>query len=208
MPRGPKGTCLAAGSHGGARAGSGCAAPWRVPMHGRARAHVWRLGPLCKISKFAPGASQSFGASIGPLGTQRVDLGRRWPKTFHNSSQPTGGQVGAGGNPTTPAKLTPFRQSLSFDRRSLISGRSSWRVMSMGLGRVWLARLVILTHDPCRLYTYDHRAQSGRCTCTLVHRFCLGDALELQNSTSLAVLTCRRSREEWRFAVYFGTTSL
>ena len=29
-----------------------------------------------------PGASRSFGASIGPLGTQRVDLGRRWPKTF------------------------------------------------------------------------------------------------------------------------------
>ena len=29
-----------------------------------------------------PGASRSFRASIGPLGTQRVDLGRRWPKTF------------------------------------------------------------------------------------------------------------------------------
>ena len=82
VPRGPKGTCLAAGSHGGARAGSWCTAPWWVSVHGCARAHVWRASPQCKVSGFAPGASRSFGASIGPLGTQRVDLGRRWPKTF------------------------------------------------------------------------------------------------------------------------------
>ena len=82
VPRGPKGTCLAAGSHGGARAGSWCTAPWRASMHDRAHAHVRRAGPQCKASGFAPGASRSFGASIGPLGTQRVDLGRRWPKTF------------------------------------------------------------------------------------------------------------------------------
>ena len=82
VPRGPKGTCLVAGSHGGARAGSWCTAPWRASVHDRARAHVRRAGPQCKPSGFAPRASRSFGASIGPLGTRRVDLGRRWPKTF------------------------------------------------------------------------------------------------------------------------------
>ena len=82
VPRECQGTLLGAGSHRGARAGSGCTAPWRVSMHGRAHAHVRRASPQCKVSGFAPGASRSFGASIGPLGSQRVDLGRRWPKTF------------------------------------------------------------------------------------------------------------------------------
>ena len=82
VPKGPNRTCLAAGSRGGARAGSWCTALWRVSMHGRAHAHVRRASPQCKVSGFAPGASRSFGASIGPLGTERVDLGRRWPKTF------------------------------------------------------------------------------------------------------------------------------
>ena len=66
----------------GARAGSWCTAPWWVSVRGCARAHVRRASPQCKVSGFGPGASRSFGASIGPLGTQRVDLGRRWPKTF------------------------------------------------------------------------------------------------------------------------------
>ena len=79
----PKGPAWPPGATGGEPRGrSWCTAPWWVSVHGCARAHVRRASPQCKVSGFVPGASRSFGASIGPLGTERVDLRRRWPKTF------------------------------------------------------------------------------------------------------------------------------
>ena len=62
---------------------------WLVVHRAVVDVHAWPRtrprsagSPQCKPSGFAPGASRSFGASMGPLGTQRVGLGRRWPKTF------------------------------------------------------------------------------------------------------------------------------
>ena len=75
VPSRPKGTCLAAGSHGGARAGSGRIALWRARTHSPTSAHVRRAGPLCKLSAPAPGSLRSLGGPIGPLGCQRAPVG-------------------------------------------------------------------------------------------------------------------------------------